>query len=554
MEDIFFQSPPILEDPFQSDIWLRMYLKWKLPRGEADELWEEFESFGRWIVEEAQPLADQANSEPPEHIAYNAWGERVDRLRTSQAWVELCRSSAEKGLIADAYEKKYGHWGRLIQFAKLYMFHPSSAFFTCPLAMTDGASRVIELFGSEELKKKLIHRLRSRRPEEFWTSGQWMTETAGGSDVGRTGTLAISEGEAYRLSGVKWFSSATTSEMALALARVKGDPMGSRGLSLFFIELFDEKGSLQNISIRRLKNKLGTKALPTAELDLKGTRALMVGKRGEGVKTVSAMLNITRMYNGICAAGQGMRIYQLAKSYACKREVFGATLDQHPLHMETLAIQYTSVIAANFMVFELLEWLGKQEAGQATEEEAKLLRLLIPVAKMFTAKLCVAHSSEILEAFGGAGYVEDTGIPMYFRDAQVFPIWEGTTNVMSLDVLRVIRKENPMPSFQKHIGSLLEGTQALESEAKELVQRLEGLMKFFESLTSEELLLAGARNVAWCMGEIFVCASAIKMSESHRKSCFLKSLAQRLFSSFNTPLNLPHTNLENHQFLFPTKG
>ena len=495
MDTDFFQDPPVLEDPFQFDIWLQAYLNWKLPKtGKFKGIWSEFEDFGRCVVEEAQPLADQANSEEPVHITYGPWGKRVDQLKVSSAWDQLCRWSAEKGLIADGYEKAYGSWGRLIQFSKLYMFHPSSAFFTCPLAMTDGASRVIELFGSEELKSQRLYRLRSRNPEEFWTSGQWMTEKAGGSDVGQTETKACLDGDSYRLHGVKWFSSATTANMALALARVQGDPVGSRGLSLFYVELFDEKGKLQNITIRRLKDKLGTRALPTAELNLEGVRAKMVGQPCEGVKTVSAMLNITRIYNNICAAGQGMRMYQLARDYTKKRIAFGSTLDQHPLHMETLAIQYVSVIAANLMSFGLLEWLGRSEVGEATEDEVKLLRLLTPVAKMFTAKLCVRHTSDILESFGGAGYIEDTGIPMYFRDAQVFPIWEGTTNVMSLDVLRVIKKEDPLGAFQRHIDSLLDGTQDLTKEAKE----------------TPSLLQAGARNMAWSMGEIFVCASALK--------------------------------------------
>src|SRR6185369_9374815 len=149
-----------------------------------------------------------------------------------------------------------------------YMFHPDSAWFTCPLAMTDGAARAIELYGDERLKDRALTRLLSRKPSEFWTSGQWMTEREGGSDVSRTATVAKKHKDGWRLHGAKWFTSSTTSPVALALARIEGAGEGSDALSLFYVELFDEAGRLRNIQVNRLKDKLGTHALPTAELTL----------------------------------------------------------------------------------------------------------------------------------------------------------------------------------------------------------------------------------------------------------------------------------------------
>jgi alkylation response protein AidB-like acyl-CoA dehydrogenase len=273
-----------------------------------------------------------------------------------------------------------------------------------------------------------------------------MTERTGGSDVSGTSTIATpdpaSPGQ-YRLSGMKWFTSATTSQIAITLAY----PRDQEALSVFLVRLRDETGALRNIRVNRLKDKLGTRALPTAELTLDGTPAHLIGGEGDGVRKIAAMFNVTRVYNAVAAVAGMRRAIALARDYAARRVAFGKRLLDHPLHAETLAALELEWRAGFLLAFHVVELLGRQENGAPTAEELSRLRLLIPVAKLFTAKQAVAVASEALESFGGAGYIEDTGIPRLLRDAQVLSIWEGTTNVLSLDVLRAIEKTNALDSF-----------------------------------------------------------------------------------------------------------
>jgi putative acyl-CoA dehydrogenase len=344
--------------------------------------------------------------------------------------------------VATAYEKKQGEFSRIYQMALLYLYAPSSAFFSCPLAMTDGAARAIELHGNEDLKQKAFKNLTSRNPESFWTSGQWMTERTGGSDVSGTSTIAKKkEDGSYSLHGTKWFTSATTSQMALTLAKIEGE----KGLSLFYLELKDN-----NIEVHRLKDKLGTDALPTAELTLNGTKATLMGLPNEGVKHIASVLNITRIYNSICALGHMRRSLDLAKSYASKRKAFGSYIADLPLHKKTLQDLETEFEKCFKLTFFVVGLLGKEENHKATDIEKKLLRALTPIAKLYTAKKAIMIASEVVECFGGAGYIENTGIPRLLRDAQVFSIWEGTTNVLAMDFLRVCEKEKALETISEH--------------------------------------------------------------------------------------------------------
>ncbi|MFL5553812.1 MAG: acyl-CoA dehydrogenase family protein [Gemmatimonadaceae bacterium] len=443
----FFQDAPRLGNQYEDDALLRAYLRWRLPAKMLADVEPDLRRLGQRAVADILSLGEAAEASPPRHVPYDAWGRRVDRIETSDAWRELDRISATEGIVATGYERAHGAHSRIDQFARLYLFAPSSALYSCPLAMTDGAARFLEVHGDDATRVVFKH-LTSRDPNQFWTSGQWMTERTGGSDVGGTSTIARCEsGDTYRLYGSKWFTSATTSQVAMTLARIEGGQPGSHGLSVFLITLRDSDGMLRNIRLDRLKDKLGTRALPTAELTLDGTPAQLVGGAGDGVRKIATLFNITRVYNAVAAVAGMRRAIALAGDYARRRRAFGKLLVDHPLHVETLADMHLELCAGFLLAFRVVELLGKDECGETTEAESQLLRLLIPVAKLYTAKQAIAVASEALEAFGGAGYIEDTGLPRLLRDAQVLSIWEGTTNILSLDALRAMDRSDTLATW-----------------------------------------------------------------------------------------------------------
>jgi alkylation response protein AidB-like acyl-CoA dehydrogenase len=409
-------------------------------------------------------------------VPYDAWGRRIDDIRVSPAWTYLKDFSARHAVVATGYDKALGVEARMAQAVLLHLYSASSATAMCPLAMTDAAARVLIDLAPPALRDRLVPGLTSTDPKTFITSGQWMTERTGGSDVGGTATLArlvdagTPEGDVYALNGVKWFTSATTSEMSLALGRIEEPPFtaaggettaGSRGLSLFCVDVVKAPaGGYRGIQVNRLKDKLGTKALPTAELTLQGVHARRLGDPGHGVKSVSGMLNITRFYNAAAAAsGMAQSVFR-ARAYSWKRSAFGTPLAGHPLHAHTLDDLEADAAGALALVMEVAFLIGKIEHDAADDDDKRRLRALIPLAKLTTGKQVVSCVSECLECFGGAGYVEDTGMPRMLRDAQVLPIWEGTTNVLSLDVLRAELKDR---GFSAVIEQLVHKAGALSS-------------------------------------------------------------------------------------------
>ena len=479
----FHQQGPTLANTWQADEFLQACLRRLLPASTYDAIAPGLDRLGSRAAGEMLDYAADTQRNPPDHVPFDPWGKRVDEIRVADGWEQLHRVAAEEGIVASAYERKEGEHSRLHQFARLYLYHPSSAICSCPLAMTDGAARIIEQHGSETLKQRAFTALTSRDPETFWTSGQWMTERTGGSDVSRTSTVAREDGGEYRLFGTKWFTSATTSPMAFTLARIEDENGTSSDLSLFYLETRDGGGRLNGIEVHRLKDKLGTKALPTAELTMRGTPATLVGEPGKGVRTISTLLNITRLYNACSAASQMRRAVDLARDYATRREAFGKRLLDHPLHADTLDALEAETRVATLLVMHCAHLLGRDETGTASDTERKLLRLQTPLVKLYTAKQSIATTSEALECFGGAGYIEDTGLPVLLRDAQVLSIWEGTTNILALDVLRAAGKDDSLPLWMNDIRSRLETIETPELEGPkgvimqwlgELGEQLEG--------------------------------------------------------------------------------
>lgn len=525
----FPQEEPKLGNQYDDDALLRSYLRWRLPAKMLDEVEPGLRRLGHRAATDIRALGEQAEASPPRHVSFDAWGKRVDRIDTSAAWHELDRISASEGIVATAYERAHGPLSRIDQFARLYLFAPSSALYSCPLAMTDGAARFLEVHGDGATRPVLEH-LTSRDPERFWTSGQWMTERTGGSDVGSTTTVAKCEaGNDYRLYGSKWFTSATTSQVAMTLARIEGAPAGGSGLSVFLIELRDADGMLRNIRVDRLKDKLGTRALPTAELTLDGTPARLVGGAGDGIRKIATLFNVTRVYNAVAGVAGMRRAVALATDYARHRHAFGKPLIEHPLHVETLAELQLELRAAFLLAFRVVELLGKEETGEASEAELQILRFLIPVAKLYTAKQAIAVASEAIEAFGGGGYVEDTGIPRLLRDAQVLSIWEGTTNVLSLDTLRAMERVDALGAWSASVRSRLP---AGSSGLRPSVERIAAALKRIEDYAAraaksgKEFQQAGARAFSYAIARTEAAALLIQFAEASKDAAAV-SAAER---------------------------
>ena len=448
----FRQSPPELGNQYADDPVLRSYLRRVLPADVLAAVEPSLVEMGELAGGELYELQLADRLEEPRLVQWDAWGNRVDRIEHTPLWRRAEEIAARHGLVAAAYERAYGRFSRIHQFALVYLFTPSTDIYSCPLAMTDAAARTLELSGNQELIDRAVPRLTSRAPERFWTSGQWMTEAIGGSDVGLSETVARRDADGtWRLHGRKWFTSAAASQMALTLARPEGQGPGGRNLALFYLEPRDESGLPRHLTVDRLKEKLGTRKLPTAELTLDGTPAALVLGLTDGVKNITPMLNVTRVWNAVSAIALMRRGLALATDYANKRELFGARLADKPLFRDLAAGLDAELQGAFHLTFRVVELMGADECGEASERERALLRLLTPIAKLTTAKQAVAVTSEVLEIFAGAGYVEDTGLPTLLRDAQVLPIWEGTTDVLALDTLRVIRQQGGIGALEREL-------------------------------------------------------------------------------------------------------
>jgi alkylation response protein AidB-like acyl-CoA dehydrogenase len=507
----FVQAGPDLANQYTDDRWLRAHLVRALPASVRDAIEPDLIALG----DHAADAWRQARSRPraePTLTHWDAWGERIDRVDLTPAWREGPAMAARYGFVAAGHEARFAEFARIDQFARVYLHHVASEFFTCPLAMSDGAATALKASGNTALIERGLPHLLAREASELWLSGQWMTETAGGSDVSSTETIARrAEDGRWRLHGRKWFTSAIVGEIALALARPEEADPGSDALALFYIETRTADGRWNGIRIDRLKDKLGTRELPTAEIHLDGTMAEPVGELAHGVRLIAPVLNVTRMWNTICALATMRRCLVLATSYARRRVAFGKPLIDQPLHAATLAALHAEFAAAFEFGFFVVALHGRAGCGMASEDEHALLRLVTPLAKLWTGKLAVRIASETSEAFGGAGYIENTGIPLLLRDAQVYPIWEGTTNVLALDALRVLAKTGIDP-LRRAVEDLVRGPKAHSGAIDAALAAAARWLH--EHASDRDALEAGSRGLALTLARTFAAALLVRAASA----------------------------------------
>jgi len=263
---------------------------------------------------------------------------------------------------------------------------------------------------------------------------------------------------------------------------------------------------------------LGTKQVPTSELELNGTVATLLSLEGRGVALISELVNITRLHNAASAVGGMRRVVALQRDYAGRRQVFGRLLSDTPSHLATLCemeVQYRGALA---FTLECLRLLGKVESQSDTKQEAALLRLLTPLVKLYTAKQAVAVTSEGLESFGGLGYCEDTGLPRLLRDAQVLPIWEGTTNVLSHDLLRVLaQSSDSLTAFVEVVKQRLGQVPSSQTVlAEQVAFALSQVLNFVKS-APRVLHEARSRDLAFSMSRVYIASCLLQHASWSQK-------------------------------------
>lgn len=382
------------------------------------------------------PLAAIADRESPRLFTHDARGERINRVEYHSSYRQMERIAYGSGMIAMKYAThEHSRESAFTGFALGYLFGMAECGLYCPVCMTDGVARVLTRHGTQEQVARVVPRLASTDPETLWTGGMWLTERVGGSDVGANQTVAHKDADGtWRLSGHKWFCSNVDAQAVLVTARVDGE--GTKGLRTFLLETRDEAGeTAKGIVIERLKTKLGVRSMATGEVTLTNARAEEAG----GFEAITDMLNLSRLYNAVASVALISRAVLEARFYIERRHAFGRPVIEFPLAQETFFDIEAEHVGAMLLTFEAVDALGRADAGDA--DAARMLRILTPMVKAVTGKLAVPCVSEAMELIGGNGYIEDSPMPRLLRDAQVLPIWEGTTNILVLDALRVMHKE-----------------------------------------------------------------------------------------------------------------
>ena len=493
-------APPSLGNQFDDDPLLQSWPARVLPgplldAGLRDELREIGALAGGDLFR--LQLADQRSE--PMLTQRDAAGRRVDEGTTSPLWDEAHRVACRFGLVATGYDEALGRRARIVQFLKVYLFHGSSGACTGPLAESDGAVCCLLRSASPELRARAISRLISRDPATAWTSDQWLPGTTGSPDGGRTGIRAVHDAEGtWRLYGRGSFTSAVNSQMALALARPEGNPLGDDGLALFYVEVRDAVGRPNHLRVGRFEDEFGTRRVPTVELMLEGTRAELVGEPNHGTRAIEPMLAVTRLWSSVCAVASMRRALAIARCDARAGQGSGRSPEQGTLHADTLAALEAETWGAFLLTFLTVDLAGREAAGESHGPECALLRLLTPLTRLVTARQAVSVVTEVFESHGGAGCLRDTGLPQLLREVHMLPTRGGTTNDLAVDALLRTDLHAGLAALMGRTSACLRAARLprLVAAAQQAVGAVERAALLLESGSDPAVLQAGARRFA----------------------------------------------------------
>lgn len=379
-------------------------------------------------------------------------GELQSSVTCNPRYEEMHRQAYKHGIVALNHGPSAEPF--LLTFAMGYLLAQADISLHCPATLTGAVAYILDRFAPRHLKERYLPDL-IRQDGRASTGATWATERQGGSDLGATATTARVAGDGVELTGLKWFCSNAPADVALVTARPEGAPPGSKGLGLYLLPRLCPDGGPNRYRIRRLKDKLGTRGLPTAEIELRGAYALEVAPPPEGIKVMMEALEFSRVHNAMAGAGVQRRAFIEALGYAEERRAFGAALSSYPMIRELLLDMQMELEASVVLAFEAARAF---DMAARDTTAAAWLRTITALAKYRTAEEAVQAASRAIEVLGGNGYTEEFVTARLLRDAQVLTVWEGPPNIQALELLRMVKVEQGgFEAFGQRVEAILAG-------------------------------------------------------------------------------------------------
>jgi len=512
----------------------------------------ELEEFGELCANEIDQRAIHTDREgQPRLIKYDAYGNDISHVWVNEGYKQTVKDTYNRGIVSYIHKPipELGIKGNYIySYAQGYLLSQTEAGFYCPVTLSMAATFLVERYADEALKEKYLPHLLSTGEIELYEGATFLTERQGGSDVGANVVKAVNENDYYRIYGEKYFASnAGQCGITTILARIEGAPSGSKGLSLFLVPWKNDDGTNNGFTIRRLKDKLGVRAVPSGEVEFNGAKAFLIGDPSRGINYMMEALNLSRICNAVASVGIMRRAYVEAKKYAENRPAFGQILTNFPMIKETLAKLATIQEVQTSAVFNLVALydrvVGKENG---TSEEQTLVRLLIALLKMRTAEEAIHFSHEAIEMHGGNGYIEDFVTPRLLRDAQVLTVWEGTANILGLEILRLFNKINGYQVFKSFIKEKLVNTpQTLIDESEIIKKKLEELNEIvqYTATLDSNTQSYNAKKIANRMADLVEAVTALEDAKDHiRKEYIAKILIHERY--FKDEINKEQIHLK----------
>jgi alkylation response protein AidB-like acyl-CoA dehydrogenase len=451
------------------------------------------DELGALVGERVSRNADIVDANPPRLVRYDRWANEVGDIEHHEAMIDSKRAMWECGYVSgfarDAAERGRATPGVVLAAAN-YMVSQADTGLMCSTGMTSGVAGLVDAYAPADVRDDLLAGLRADTFESGLDGSMFLTERDGGSDLRRTVHCTardLGDGRVL-IDGEKWFCSNVDGAAIVMLARPEDEPEETAQLGLYLVPRFLDDGSRNHIAVRRLKDKLGTKSVPTAEVEFHGALGYALrprhgdgaGSDAGGLNRMMEMVNGSRFGVALMGLGIARRCFLEAAIWAHRREAKGRVLVDLPLVRESLVDLQAELEAAMAAGFECAV-AARRDAGD------RLRRILVPAAKVRLCRFGVEAAHAAIELYGGNGYCEDWGLTRQLRDAQCHPIWEGTENICVLDVLRAMRRDAAQEALLARVDVALEAARgapaftaiaadAVTSARKTLEQRIDDVL------------------------------------------------------------------------------